>query len=271
MTIRTKLLMGFGLLLLFMIGQAAVTYYYMRKSTGLAEEAISRDFSTSLAVARAAIEGQKLRRFEKELFIYAADQRRLKYYEDWKTSFDSLKAMLIQMANDKSGIWSDADRQDIARWNNALDEYGRGFNHVVAEINNGALTRTVDANVAIKDAKDAFAVLLTGTEQAREAKYQRAALSAVQIGDNARIINLVVLATSVGGVILAISLLIVVPGSIAKPIEMLTQAAERMSLGDLSRAIVAGRSQEFQKLADTLERLRISQKALIDRLKARSA
>lgn len=271
MTIRTKLLVGFGLLLLFMIGQAGVTYYYMSKSAELAEEAINRDFSTSLAIARVAIEGQKLRRFEKELFIYASDERRHKYYEEWKPSFDSLKALLVEMTNNKSGIWSDDDRQEIAKWNNALDEYGRGFNHVVAEINNGTLTRTVDANAAIKDAKDAFAVLLTGTEQARETKYQRAAASALQIDDNSRIINLVVLATSAAGMILAITLLITIPGSIAKPIEMLTQAAERMSLGDLSRAIVAGRSQEFQKLADTLERLRISQKALIDRLKARSA
>lgn len=271
MTIRTKLLIGFGLLVLFMVGQAAVTFHYMSKSTELAEEAINRDFNTSLAIARAAIEGQKMRRFEKELFIYAGDQRRKKYYEDWKQSFGSLKTMLVQMTNDKSGAWSDADRQEIAKWNNALDEYGRGFEQVVAQIDSGALTGTVQVNAAIKEAKDAFAVLLTGTEKAGDAKYHRAAASAIQIDDNARIINLVVLVTSMGGVILAIGLLVIVPGSIAKPIEMLTQAAERMSLGDLSRAIAAGHSREFQKLADTLERLRISQKALIDRLRARSA
>jgi nitrate/nitrite-specific signal transduction histidine kinase len=58
-----------------------------------------------------------------------------------------------------------------------------------------------------------------------------------------------------------------VPASISSPIEALTRSAHDMSTGNLDRPVTITGSPEFKDLADTLERMRVSQKMLMERLK----
>ncbi|HNC46267.1 MAG TPA: HAMP domain-containing protein, partial [Acidobacteriota bacterium] len=56
---------------------------------------------------------------------------------------------------------------------------------------------------------------------------------------------------------------------LTQPIILLTEASNRISLGELDEAIAVGGSDEIGQLAESLERMRISLKSAIERLRRR--
>ena len=58
------------------------------------------------------------------------------------------------------------------------------------------------------------------------------------------------------------------PASISGPVLALVESAQRRSTGDLSQPIALTGVAEFENLSAVLDRLRISQRTLIDRLRA---
>jgi methyl-accepting chemotaxis protein len=59
-------------------------------------------------------------------------------------------------------------------------------------------------------------------------------------------------------------------GRLTKPIEEITEAADKISLGELDISIqVRASGDEIEKLANSLERMRVSLKSAIERLRKR--
>lgn len=271
-SIRAKLVFGFGLILSVLLVHSGIAYLLSARSDALVERAISHDFQASLAVSRIAVAGNALRRFEKELFVYADEPvKRAKYFVEWEAAYKQLEQMLQVILKDRSGMWSDSDRAEIGRWSEALADYGRGFRDIAASLDRGSLRGTMAANEAIQAAKDRFRVLLDGADQVAMARFSAAQTSAAVIQENFKTINLVRAGTSLIAVAIAVALLSVVLRGVSQPIESLTEAAHRMSTGDLNRPVPPAPGKEFRSLSETLERLRVSQKLLLDRLRTRSA
>ncbi len=269
MGIRQKLIAGFTLIVLFMLAQSAITISYVSKSEKLVTDAISKDFNASIAISRIAIEGQKLRRFEKEYFIYANNiKKRTKYVGEWNDAFNDLVALIDSITEDESGNWSNADKTEAVIWRTALNQYGEGFRTVIAKVDTGYIKGTLRANTAIQAAKNKFKVLLKGASKGGLKKYANARASAQKIENNFKIVNTVIFLASGAGVVLVIVLLMVVPVAVSNPIKELTRAAQTMSTGDLSPPVPKIGGSEFIGLRDTLERMRVSQKMLIQRLKS---
>ena len=92
---------------------------------------------------------------------------------------------------------------------------------------------------------------------------------ATSIGSGALTIRQALLVAAVfefAGAVLLITLLQLIPRSISKPVKELTEAATLMSKGDLNQQINPSHIKEFKTLSETLERMRMSQKTLIDRM-----
>jgi len=269
MGIRQKLIAGFTLIVLFILAQSAITISYVGKSENLVTDAVSKDFNASIAISRIAIEGQKLRRFEKEYFIYVNNKtKRTKYVGEWNDAYVNLVTIIDGITEDESGSWSDADKTEVADWRKALIQYGEGFRIVVAKVDAGSIKGTVRANTAIQAAKNKFKVLLKGASKGGLEKLANAHASAQKIENNFKIVNTVIFLASGASVVLVIILLMVVPAAVSKPIKELTRAAQVMSTGDLSSPVPKIGGSEFIGLRDTLERMRISQKTLIQRMKS---
>jgi nitrate/nitrite-specific signal transduction histidine kinase len=266
-TIRNKLYFGFGLILLFILAQFAVVFVYLKQSEKLVDNAISRDFHTSVEVARIGIEAQKLRRFEKEYLMYIhSPSNRGKYFIEWKEASDAVAAKLRQIIENRDQLWSNRDAAAAREWQQSLDAYVNGFKEVVAAVDNGQITSTLQGNDAVRDAKDAFRVLLDGTAKKIEIKYERAAVSAKAVEGKFQLVTIVLVVVALAGTVLAAAMLVLLPTSIGRPIEMLTRAAHDMSTGNLGKAISVSGSPEFKELGATLERMRVSQQMIIDRL-----
>jgi nitrate/nitrite-specific signal transduction histidine kinase len=266
-TIRNKLYFGFGLILLFILAQFAVVFVYLKQSEKLVDNAINRDFHTSVEVARIGIEAQKLRRFEKEYLMYIhSPSNRGKYFIEWKEASDAVAAKLRQIIENRDQRWSNRDAAAAREWQQSLDAYVNGFKEVVAAVDNGQITSTLQGNDAVRDAKDAFRVLLDGTAKKIEIKYERAAVSAKAVEGKFQLVTIVLVVVALAGTVLAAAMLVLLPTSIGRPIEMLTRAAHDMSTGNLGKAISVSGSPEFKELGATLERMRVSQQMIIDRL-----
>ncbi|OGI46974.1 MAG: hypothetical protein A2637_04310 [Candidatus Muproteobacteria bacterium RIFCSPHIGHO2_01_FULL_65_16] len=269
MSIRTRLIAGFSLLVFFLLVQAATTFYYVQENEALVTAAINRDFSANAAITDMAVEGHKMRRFEKEYFMYIGDRERAdNYHKEWQSSYVKLEKMVGYALKNESGIWGDADVAEIRSWQAALNGYGDGFDVVAAGIAAGRIKSTIKANDAIKEAKDRFRVLLDGTAKMGTTKHAQALRSALEIKDNFWVVDAVLGATAAVSIALAVLLLVILPASISRPVQALVESAQRMSTGDLSQPIALTGVAEFENLSAVLDRLRISQRTLIDRLRA---
>jgi methyl-accepting chemotaxis protein len=268
MTIRNKLYIGFALILAFSIGQAAVTYLNLNQSEALVNQAIGKDFNASVEIARIGIEAQKLRRFEKEFLIYVGSKdQRAKYFTEWKGAHDQVKTMLDRIVENRDADWSAGDIAKAREWQVSLKGYADGFTGVVLGADSGQITSTMQGNEAVREAKDAFRVLLDGTTMGVEQKYKQAVASEQAIGGKFRLVNIVIGIAALAGIGLVAVMLVIVPNSISRPIEVLTRSAHDMSTGIMSKPVAVAGSPEFKELADTLERMRVSQQMLIERLK----
>ncbi len=267
MSIHSKLASGFALIIIFLLIQGGITFFYASKSNQLVNQAIDSSFQQSQFVSQLSIDGQKLRRYEKEYFIYVnTERKREKYFDEWSAAKDSLYNRLTAVINDNSGSWSLYDRNEMEVWKKSLIAYSDGFNAVNRKVKSGGLRDPISANAAIRDAKNEFRTYLGGTDKMGKEKLAEAKNFAKEIDGDFNMLYMIISATSAAGIVLLISLLQLIPRSIAKPVKELTEAATLMSKGDLNQQINPSTIKEFKTLSETLERMRMSQKALIDRM-----
>jgi methyl-accepting chemotaxis protein len=267
MSIHSKLASGFALIIIFLLAQGVITFYYVSNSNKLVDQAIESSFQQSQYIAQLSIDGQKLRRYEKEYFIYVNnDRKREKYFGEWTEAKNSIHSRLTAAINDNSGTWSLYDRNEMEIWKGSLLKYSDGFNAVNNTVLAGGLRDPILANTAIRDAKNEFRTYLGGTDKMSKEKFNEAKQYAAQIDGNYNMLFMIIAATTAAGIVLLITLLQLIPRSISKPVKELTEAATLMSKGDLNQQINPSQIKEFKTLSETLERMRMSQKTLIDRM-----
>lgn len=267
LTIRNKLYLGFTLILAFLLGQTAFTYRLIDQSEHLVHQALDKDFSASIEIASIGIEAHKLRSFEKEFLIYTGvPSQRGKYTSEWREAHDQIKIMLNRIVENRDTTWSSDDITKARDWLAALNTYEQGFSQVVQQVHSGRISSTMQSNEAMREAKDAFRALLDGTTQGGNLKFEQATKSGQAILGKFRNVNFVLITSALLGTCLVVTLLIIIPAMISRPIEALTRSAHEMSTGDMNKPIAITGSIEFTDLAETLERMRISQQMLLDRL-----
>ena len=267
MSIHSKLASGFALIILFFLAQAVITFFYISTSNNMVTQAIDTSFQQSQFISQLSIDGQSLRRYEKEYFIYVNNNtKREKYFKEWTDAKNSIRSRLTTAINDNTNTWSLYDRNEMEVWKKSLDAYNAGFQSVNKMVLSGALNDPISANAEIRDAKNEFRTYLSGTEKLGKEKLAEAKQFAQEIDDDFNMLYLIIFGTTAGGIVLLITLLQLIPRSIAKPVNELTEAATLMSKGNLNQQITTSKIKEFKTLSETLERMRVSQKTLIDRM-----
>jgi HAMP domain-containing protein len=133
------------------------------------------------------------------------------------------------------------------------------------------LPTPVEANDMIKAGKDRFsAELIKGVATQSKSKTQ-ATLGLGEITtQNYNRLLMVVLATVLLGVALAVFLMLTVPRAVTRPIERLSVIADEISRGNLDRPFPKERIAEFEPLARSLEKMRIGLSVLTRKMKARA-
>lgn len=174
------------------------------------EQAVRKDFTAAGYLARLQVEGEKMRRFEKEAFIHINDSRqRQLYFKEFDATYTHLLALLDEMQAPSSLSFTDADRSEMAQWKLAALFYGSQFTALLRQASlsdadkatpEQRSNRTLDFNARIADGKNRFRVLLTGTEHMRQRKEAGAQTIA---SDIARLLLVLRISIALSGLALA--------------------------------------------------------------------
>jgi HAMP domain-containing protein len=304
MSITGKMRLGLGILLAFLATQFIVGQLLERNTRERVDAAISKNFTAAEALAELGTQAQALRRYEKEFFIYVNDPvGRTKYRREWTSAYAGVSESLAAMAANKAATFGVDDLVEFDRWSAANQFYGTEFTRIMSLADAGTLvapqpvveepakatkgtvapsipaTANVPpavvsainvANEQIGPGKDKFRELLDGAQKMRKAKIAESRKSVDEINglfDEAAKITLGVFAL---GLVAAIYLMMSLPKSVTQPIAMFVGVADRISKGDVSQSVEGKVTPEFHGLSTALERLRVAQTGLLDRIRVKS-
>jgi len=276
-SIRGKIVAGFLIMLAFVVAQFFLVDHYLGHSRDQVELAISHNYAASSMLSELTITGQAIRRYEKEYFIYHDDKDgSAKYAKEWDDTYKKIENHLALMKKDANDVFSKAEFQEFDHWESELAIYGSEMRKIRSGVEQSlaqvppAILPTRELNAQIKIGKDRFANLLKGASAMERRKAAEAAASATAIAADFASLETALLWVVGGGVALVTLLLVTLPGAITNPIDSLVSAAESMSKGKLEEAIDSAGIAEFVTLEKALERMRVTQLAMIERMKRKA-
>jgi len=269
MSLQNRLTASFLLVALLFLAQVGVTLWNNQKLGDLVEEAIDKNQTAASQLSGLALELQKLRRYEKEYFIYIADAGKKRHYEyEWTASLRLAASTLDDLILNAGGLFAEQDLARFGEWKQALEFYAAEFFKVMKHYQDLRLfeekaeqaraMHSVEANNMITDGKNALAAVMEGAEvMARERT--RESIDVVEdIEVNFTTVKWLSLSLAGTAFVIALALVILVPGSLNRGLQQLREAAERISRNDLSRPLADSGVQELDALGRALERIRVA-------------
>lgn len=179
------------------------------------EQAVRQNFTAASLLSKLQVEAEKLRRYEKEMFIYVAvADKRTGYVKEFDTTYDKMLVLLDTMLVPSGKAFNDEERVEMLKWKQAAAFYGNEF-ALLARKADAAVSAaatpeqraalTVQFNTAIGPGKDRVRELLNGTAKMRTAKEESSAAIASELD---AIFNRLQLGALIGGLlVIAIVLL----------------------------------------------------------------
>lgn len=179
-----------GISLLVALLLAAVLWGSSVTEAGV-ERAVRQNFVSAGMLSRLQVEGEKLRRYEKEMFIYVSDAgKRNGYVKEHDAAYAKMLGLLDTMLLPSGIYFTDEERTQILAWKQAAVFYSNemaGLFRRAETLQTQTMTPeqrmglTVQFNDGIKAGKDRFRELLVGTDKMRTAKEEAAQKIAVDI------------------------------------------------------------------------------------------
>jgi hypothetical protein len=179
------------------------------------ERAVRQNFVAAGLLSQLQVEGEKMRRYEKEMFIYVANnERRANYVKEFDGAYTKLLNQLDTMLAPSGTAFTDDERKQILAWKEAALFYTAQFAGLARRAEGQTLASmtpeqrlglTLEYNDGIKAGKDRFRELLGGTEKMRAAKEAAAQNIAGEIDSTFQRLRVGVMLA--GGVVVALLLL----------------------------------------------------------------
>jgi HAMP domain-containing protein len=303
-SIRSMLLLGLALIGLLFLVQAAMLASGQRTVERDVIDNVEKNTVATSQLGELAIIAQQMRRYEKEYFVYVTNaERRESYIKEWSGAADKMSKILQTMRANAQNAFSPEDQGKISSWVSAADFYSAEMKKIFALVNErqgqisaataatvaasttatkgttvapasaaAAMYSPVEVNSMIGPGKDRLSgVLIKGVSEMSEAKTKATLALPAATRDGFNKLWTGVMATVVVGLLAAIFLAIKLPSAISKPIATLSEAVDRVSKGELDKAIDVAAPTEFTMLTGAIERMRVAQRALVQRMRARAA
>jgi HAMP domain-containing protein len=300
-SIRSRLIAGLGLIIVFFLLQAALVWWGQASAKRDVVDITRKNTIAASQLSELAVLAQQIRRYEKEYFVYVGNaERRATYTKEWGDTADKIAKRLQTMRSNTDLAFNEADMGKVGNWISASDFYGSEMRKIFGTVTDQAakvaavaaaplapvpvvkgaapvaapseavvaMLSPVEVNGMINAGKDRFSgVLIKGVaEMAAEKTKQTLALSAVaEEGFNQLLVA--VLVTVAIGILIAMALMFTLPKAVTGPLETLTASVDSMSKGNLDAKVDSGGIAEFEGLSKALERMRLGQQALVARMR----
>lgn len=204
---RTTLVSVAGLAVLVL-----TTVWASQRTGGRIDQAVRQNFVAAGMLSQLQVEGERMRRYEKEMFIYVATpDKRAGYVKEFREAYDKALVLLDTMLAPSSRLFSELEQKEVAAWKAASAFYYGEFDRLARQADAlnlaslGAEQRgglTLQFNDGIKAGKDRFRELLNGTAKMRAQKQAQSAAIAGEIdtivGQMVKLVAVVALALAIG-------------------------------------------------------------------------
>ena len=256
MSIKFRLTLIIALLLGTLVFQAAFTLHYRGINDGLTEK-LSAGVKNTTEIAVVATEVQKMRRFEKEYFIYVnSPDKRRGYDADVRKSATAIGEYLTRMALNRDHRYTPAEIETFKGWERDLDFYTAEFIALVQKVENGEISTTAVANAAIGPGKDRLKALVEGSAKDGAVRQKAAIEDARALNENRSITTIAFTATTVIAILVGLFSLVMLRLIIVRPLVEMAEVARRISKGEMGVVFPEQKAPEFALLSEYLERLR---------------
>ncbi len=149
-----KAYIGAALACIVLLGAGATALYQHWRLLQIAHKAVDQDFAIGAWSSRAAVAALECRRYEKDIFLNLNDPpTRGDYLGKWNKAWQTLHDDLEQL---ETASRPGQDKLNVAKCLASSKKYRQHVQNVVAQIEEGRITRPADANRAITPSKEEF-------------------------------------------------------------------------------------------------------------------
>lgn len=294
MSISMKLKLTFVLIVLLVAGQSYLNSALIERAENVFHGNVLNGYNATNHLDALTIGINKARRFEKEYFIYVeTPAKREKYFAEWASAVKESRTLLQSMKSETTGVFSDANQTEIDAWLGALAFYEQEFGKINSTIavedqkaaeaspldtakrsqNQDDATavpvpnRTILANEAIKNGKDRLNIVFEQAARMHAEKIKAAQAAQAMMRDNLATTKTIANSAAYAVILISLMIMFTVPASIKRTIRAFVDSANVMSKGNVSTPMKLSVSGEFAPLAAALDRLRMAQLGMSERLR----
>jgi methyl-accepting chemotaxis protein len=266
-TIGTRLFIGFGVLLLFIAIIGGTSYWGMKKMDGYIHDIALEDAKLTANSARIRANINMMRRFEKDLFINIADTEKVAgYKKKWDESFETCNRLIdasVKILGASDDEHAAKSREKLENLKKQQATYSAGFGDVIAKINARQLSTTQDANIEISKYKEStYQAETINAELTKMFDKQIEDITAEAIAGGMKV-KLVVGATAIGAILVALVIAAFLSRSITGPLQRLVTVANTIAEGDLTAQVVVTSNDETGQLMTAMKTMTENLRSII--------
>ncbi len=307
-SIRSILLLGLALIAALFLVQAGLLSWGQRSIEENVVAKVQKNTIASSQLAELALLAQQVRRYEKEYFVYVTNQeRRDNYIKEWTGTSEKIAKLLQTMRTNADSAYTPEDLNKLSNWSSAAEFYSAEMKKIFGVVNDrqaamGAAVSAgsasppasisagsakvsplvvasslpqflpIEVNAMITAGKDRLSgVLIKGVSE-MSADKTKATLALPEVTKSEFNKLWTGMMTSVvAGLLIALALAIKLPAAIGNPIRALGEAVDRMSKGEIEHPVNVAAPVEFDTLTVAVERMRLAQRTLVQRIRARAS
>jgi methyl-accepting chemotaxis protein len=258
MKIGKRLSLGFGFVLIMLLGIGMSGYWGVNSISNLTINMLQGDSMVSEHASRARANVLGLRRYEKDLFINIGDKaKEEEYLKKWKEQGEHLNARIKDMEK-AATLKQDIDAIQVIKTNEAL--YEAGALKVFNLVQSGAIKTTQDANKAINEYKEESHKMENVAKDLSDEANKRMDAQEEVVKQRTSHTNTIMLALALTAVALSVFITLFITRSITSPIEEAVVVSNRLAEGNLNIDIEVKSTDETGQLLSAM-------KNMVERLK----
>ncbi|MDA8428662.1 MAG: methyl-accepting chemotaxis protein [Geobacteraceae bacterium] len=230
MKIGSRLILGFGVCLFFLLLLGVVGIYEVKDVAAKSNKVLEGDAKIVESAQRLRADINIMRRFEKDSFINYANLAKVDEYRNkWAAAREHAKKrveVLTTLEQDPKA------KETLAAIITSMDGYEAGYNKVVGLVKSGSITSTQDANKAIEIYKDAIHQSEQQIAEYATAKDESLVLVKKELDEQDHhvvVLTLTILAVSFILVLIMVTLLI---RSIKRPLTQIEELVNDIAQGE---------------------------------------
>ncbi|MGD0660121.1 MAG: methyl-accepting chemotaxis protein [Syntrophorhabdales bacterium] len=246
--INTRMQMGFGVTLLFVLFMAGLGLWAVNSMKGQTIHMLNTDAYVAQRSAQVRAHVLGLRRFEKDTFLnLASKENRSEYMTKWKEEHETLSARLDDLVK---AATSQEDRDALKEMASSLSAYDAGFQKVCAAIETGDIREPYQANDAIGQYKDAIHRMEALAKDLADAGNKRMGAMEGSVRSQSASVTLLMTILAVMAVAAGIGVAAFITKGIVTPIREAVRISSAVASGDLTQRIdISGRDETGELLA----------------------